>query len=49
MGIHVVERVPLEIPPTEANRGYLRTKREKLGHLLSDAVEEEDRGKDGSQ
>ena len=49
MGIHVVERVPLEIPPTEANRGYLRTKREKLGHLLSDAVEEEGRGKDGSQ
>ena len=49
MGIHVVERVPLEIPPTEANRGYLRTKREKLGHLLSDAVEEADSGKDGSR
>ena len=48
MGIRVVERVPLEIPPTDVNRGYLRTKREKLGHLLSDAVEEEDSGKDGS-
>jgi 3,4-dihydroxy 2-butanone 4-phosphate synthase/GTP cyclohydrolase II len=45
MGIRVVERVPLEIPPTDVNRGYLRTKREKLGHLLSDAVEEEDSGK----
>ncbi|MCI0548134.1 MAG: bifunctional 3,4-dihydroxy-2-butanone-4-phosphate synthase/GTP cyclohydrolase II [Candidatus Rokubacteria bacterium] len=34
-GLKVVERVPLEIPPNEANRSYLRTKREKLGHLLS--------------
>ncbi len=42
MGIRVVERVPLEIPPTEVNRGYLRTKREKLGHLFSDLTEEED-------
>jgi len=47
MGIQVVERVPLEVPPTEANRGYLRTKREKLGHLLSARPEEDpDRGKD---
>ena len=34
-GLEVVERVPLEIPPTPASRAYLRTKREKLGHLLS--------------
>jgi 3,4-dihydroxy 2-butanone 4-phosphate synthase/GTP cyclohydrolase II len=34
-GLHVVERVPLEIPPTEANRRYLLTKREKMGHLFS--------------
>jgi 3,4-dihydroxy 2-butanone 4-phosphate synthase / GTP cyclohydrolase II len=33
-GIHVAERVPIEIPPTEANRHYLLTKRDKLGHLL---------------
>jgi 3,4-dihydroxy 2-butanone 4-phosphate synthase/GTP cyclohydrolase II len=33
-GIRVVERVPLEIPPTELNRRYLLTKRDKLGHLL---------------
>jgi GTP cyclohydrolase II len=26
--------VPLEIPPTETTRAYLRAKREKLGHLL---------------
>ncbi len=33
-GLGVVERVPLEIPPTPANRRYLRAKKEKLGHLL---------------
>jgi len=44
MGIRVVERVSLEVPPTEVNRGYLRAKREKLGHLLSQVAEEEDTG-----
>ena len=34
MGIEVVERVSLVIPPSAAARGYLRTKKEKLGHLL---------------
>ncbi len=34
-GIRVVERVPIEIPPTELNRHYLLTKRDKLGHLLN--------------
>ncbi len=34
-GIEVVERVPIEIPPHPGNVRYLRTKREKLGHLLS--------------
>ncbi|HET7874988.1 MAG TPA: bifunctional 3,4-dihydroxy-2-butanone-4-phosphate synthase/GTP cyclohydrolase II [Methylomirabilota bacterium] len=34
-GLHVVERLPLEIPATDANRQYLLTKRDKLGHLLS--------------
>jgi 3,4-dihydroxy 2-butanone 4-phosphate synthase/GTP cyclohydrolase II len=33
-GLEIVERVPLEVPPTEATRGYLRAKRDKLGHLL---------------
>ncbi len=33
-GIELIERVPLEIPPTAANREYLRAKKEKLGHLL---------------
>ncbi|MEM7483408.1 MAG: bifunctional 3,4-dihydroxy-2-butanone-4-phosphate synthase/GTP cyclohydrolase II [Acidobacteriota bacterium] len=33
-GLEIVDRVPLEIPPTDTSRDYLRTKREKLGHLL---------------
>ncbi|MCM2269937.1 MAG: bifunctional 3,4-dihydroxy-2-butanone-4-phosphate synthase/GTP cyclohydrolase II, partial [Thermoanaerobaculia bacterium] len=32
-GLEIAERVPLEIPPTDATRGYLRAKRDKLGHL----------------
>jgi len=46
MGIRVVERVPIEIPPNEANRCYLQTKREKLGHILSDVLEGDESGKD---
>jgi len=34
-GIHVVERVPLEVTPRETNLRYLRTKQAKLGHLFS--------------
>ncbi len=33
-GLEVIERVPLSLPPKEANRRYLATKRSKLGHLL---------------
>ncbi|MBL7481139.1 3,4-dihydroxy-2-butanone-4-phosphate synthase [Legionella bononiensis] len=29
------QRVPLEIEPTDENRGYLMTKKQKLGHLLA--------------
>ena len=32
--IEVVERVQLEVPPNEENRGYLETKRLRLGHIL---------------
>ena len=34
MGLKVVERISLMIPPTNAARAYLRTKKEKMGHLL---------------
>ena len=44
-GVEVVKRVPLRISPNPSNVGYLRTKREKMGHLfpmvatLEDALE----------
>jgi 3,4-dihydroxy 2-butanone 4-phosphate synthase/GTP cyclohydrolase II len=34
-GLSIVERVPLETKPTAENLNYLKAKREKLGHLLS--------------
>jgi 3,4-dihydroxy 2-butanone 4-phosphate synthase/GTP cyclohydrolase II len=34
-GIEVVERVPLEIPPNSSTESYLRAKKEKLGHILT--------------
>jgi 3,4-dihydroxy 2-butanone 4-phosphate synthase/GTP cyclohydrolase II len=33
-GLKVVERVPIEIQPRDANVKYLRTKKNKLGHIL---------------
>jgi 3,4-dihydroxy 2-butanone 4-phosphate synthase/GTP cyclohydrolase II len=34
-GLEVVERVPIEVLPNEVNVRYLRTKRKKLGHILT--------------
>ncbi len=33
-GLEIVERVPLELPATDANIEYLRTKKHRMGHLL---------------
>ena len=33
-GLEISERVPLEVPATDASRAYLEAKRDKLGHLL---------------
>jgi 3,4-dihydroxy 2-butanone 4-phosphate synthase/GTP cyclohydrolase II len=35
-GLRITERVPIQIPPNQKNREYLRTKKEKLGHLLDE-------------
>jgi 3,4-dihydroxy 2-butanone 4-phosphate synthase/GTP cyclohydrolase II len=33
-GLEVVERVPLEVQPAEPAMRYMRTKKEKMGHLI---------------
>ena len=33
-GLEIVERVPLEIAPSQGTRKYLETKKKKLGHIL---------------
>jgi 3,4-dihydroxy 2-butanone 4-phosphate synthase/GTP cyclohydrolase II len=33
-GLQIVGRLPIEIPASDANRRYLKTKKEKLGHIL---------------
>ena len=40
-GITVVENIPLSIPPNEHNLFYLKTKKNKMGHLL-DLFEDND-------
>src|SRR3989304_5747531 len=37
-GIKVIERVPSITKPTSQNKGYLNTKKDKFGHLISDAI-----------
>jgi len=34
-GLEIVERVPIEVVPNPINARYLQTKRDKLGHLIS--------------
>jgi len=34
-GIQVLERIPIEVEPSRSTKHYLKTKKDKLGHLLS--------------
>jgi len=42
-GLELVERIPLEVVPNPENIRYLRTKRERMGHLLDGLDEHEGR------
>jgi 3,4-dihydroxy 2-butanone 4-phosphate synthase/GTP cyclohydrolase II len=33
-GLKITKRIPIEIPPNKKNQKYLKTKKQKLGHLL---------------
>ena len=33
-GLKIVDRVPIEVAPSENNRFYLETKKNKMGHIL---------------
>ena len=33
-GLHIVENIPMEIKPNEYNAFYMRTKNERMGHIL---------------
>ena len=33
-GLEIVDRVAVEVPPNDENLAYLRTKRERMGHIL---------------
>ncbi|MBQ9365455.1 MAG: bifunctional 3,4-dihydroxy-2-butanone-4-phosphate synthase/GTP cyclohydrolase II [Schwartzia sp.] len=35
-GLHIVERVPIEMEPNEYNKEYLTVKKTKMGHLLEE-------------
>jgi 3,4-dihydroxy 2-butanone 4-phosphate synthase/GTP cyclohydrolase II len=35
-GLRIVERIAIQIPANQANRRYLKTKKDKLGHLLDE-------------
>ncbi len=41
-GLRVVEQVPIEVEPNAENRGYLETKRTKLGHMLGRKLHHQD-------
>lgn len=43
-GLKISERVSLQVEPNEFNTGYLQTKKDKLGHLISIPEREEAQG-----
>jgi 3,4-dihydroxy 2-butanone 4-phosphate synthase/GTP cyclohydrolase II len=42
-GLEIVKRVPIEIPASKENLHYLRTKKDKMGHLIMNSNKENNR------
>ena len=42
-GLEIVERLPIETSPNTVNHHYLKTKRDRMGHLILGDVDEHDR------
>ncbi|MEX1054978.1 MAG: bifunctional 3,4-dihydroxy-2-butanone-4-phosphate synthase/GTP cyclohydrolase II [Rhodothermales bacterium] len=43
-GLEIVETVSIEIPPNSVNHRYLKTKRDRMGHLILSDLDEHDQG-----
>ncbi len=41
-GLEIVERIPIEIPPNEINEEYLKTKRDRMGHMILSDLDDHD-------
>ncbi len=41
-GLEIVERVPIQMKPTDYDRGYLEAKRTKMGHLLDESLAQQE-------
>ena len=48
-GLNIVERVPIQIPPNDVNKGYLHTKLTKLDHLLQTELVEPEAQRPGAR
>ncbi len=41
-GLEIIERVPIEIPPNAVNEAYLKTKRDRMGHMILSELDDHD-------
>ncbi len=41
-GLEIVDQIPIEVAPNDVNRGYLETKRDRMGHTILSKGEHDD-------